>query len=102
MPAWARIMGRAKQKNETVRQFSFSNLVLGNDETRKRDNETQKKHTKTHHDEKPRAESTQVQHGGARGTLDKVVRVRAVAAYPVGHGRQHVRGHDEERVVGLP
>ena len=60
-----------------------------------------KKHTNPHHHQEPRAEPAQVQHRGARA-LDKVVRVRAVAAYPVGHGRQHVRRHHEQRVVRVP
>lgn len=53
-----------------------------------------KKHTQPHNHQKPRAEAAQIQHRRARA-LDKVIRVRAVAADPVGHGCQHVGGHHE-------
>ena len=59
------------------------------------------RHTNTHDHQESGAESTQIQNRRA-GALDEVVWVRAVAAYPVGHGRQHVGGDNEQRVIRLP
>lgn len=59
------------------------------------------RHTNTHDYQESGAESTQIQNRRPRA-LDEVVWVRAVAAYPVGHRRQHVGGYHEQRVVRLP
>lgn len=73
----------------------------GADDSAQEREKERKKHTNAHHDEKPSAEPAQVQDGVA-GALDEVVRVGEAAAHPVGQRRQHVRGHDQQRVVDAP
>lgn len=60
-----------------------------------------KRPTNSHHHKESSQEPPQVEHRGAR-TLDKVIRVGAATADPVGDGRDHIGRDDEERVVDLP
>lgn len=87
--ACARITGRAtvfvsecgkKRKEKRVREGGWGEL------------------THAHDDKEAGKEAADIEDGGA-GALDKVVRVGAAAADPVGHGRDDVGGDDEQRKV---
>lgn len=100
MPACVRTTGRAGPATLVSPARGFGTLRQRATATGTRRVEGPARPTDAHDHQEARDEAAEVQHGGR--ALAEVVRVRAPAAYPVGQGREHVRRHDQQRVVGLP